>query len=111
MSATEGVSKTSEISIFIFGKPAWEMDLEGQDVDQEMVHSFEVLGDELKDRLHHVASITKKLLENGWTGSGGLYDIWLYKEITVERAESELRSLGIDPKEIEVRESEWDDEA
>src|SRR5208282_3050955 len=41
MSETEPVGKTCNIMIFLFGKPAWEMNLEGADADYEMVEEID----------------------------------------------------------------------
>jgi hypothetical protein len=72
MSAIAKARKTCSIAVFLFGKPAWELDLENYDVNAEMVQALENLGDELKERLHYASNTTKKLMENGWTGQGGL---------------------------------------
>jgi hypothetical protein len=103
-------NKTCEISVYLFGKPAWELDLEGEDANVQMAMSVRALGDELKERLYHASDILTKLVDNGWSGSGTLYDIYLFKDITVAEAEKELSGLGIDPGSVNIREDEWDDE-
>jgi len=80
MTVDSETEKTSRISLFIFGKPAWEMDLEGMEVDEKTVKMLLELGDELKERLHHLSRLTRLLLDNGWSDSGGLYDVWFSKE-------------------------------
>jgi hypothetical protein len=110
MNNSARTAKICDISIFLFGKPDWEMDLEGAGVDEETVRELESLGDELKERLHFVSGMTKKLIENGWEGQGGLYDISFYKETTVEQAKKELQALGMDPRDVEIHEEEWEAE-
>lgn len=68
-----------EINIHLFGKPSWELDLENCDFNKKLVKAIHDKGLELKDRLSQVAEDCEKLLNNGWEGSGGLYDIMLYK--------------------------------
>lgn len=102
--------KTSRIFLFLFGKPAWEMELEGADIDENMAKALEQLGDDLKERLHYLSRITRLLLQNGWSASGGLYDISFYKDAAPEVARKELAALGLSPDEIQVEEEEWDED-
>jgi hypothetical protein len=110
MSAVVRKNKTSEVSLYLFGKPAWELELEGQDVDLQMASALRVLGDQLRERLYSTSDALAKLVGSGWAGSDELYDIVLYKDITVDEAEKELRGLGIDPESVSVNEEEWDEE-
>ncbi len=103
-------SKSSCIMVFLFGKPAWELDLEGEEVDERMVLDLSKLGDELRERLHRTSRLTKTLLENGWSGSGGLYDISFYKDLAPEDARKELTALGISPDEVDIEEDDWSDD-
>jgi hypothetical protein len=108
MSETERVGKTCNIIIFLFGKPAWEMNLEGADADYEMVEEIDKLSTELGVRLRETSRLVKKLLDYGWTGQGCLYDISLYKDQTLVETESELVRLGINPSELNIEEEEWE---
>ena len=110
MRATRKVARTCNISIFLFGKPAWEMNLEGADVDYEMVEEIDKLSTELSVRLRDTSRLVKKLLDNGWTGGGGLYDLSLYKEQTLEETESELVRLGINPSDVDLEEEDWEED-
>jgi hypothetical protein len=99
------------ISLFLFGKPAWEIDrLEGSDVDPELLNEIAACGQELKKRLTRAAEIGKRLLDKRWAGSGGLYDIDFYKAVSLKDAEEELKSLGIEPDEVSIREETEDSE-
>ena len=106
MSITGNVRRMTHITVFVYGKPAWEMDLENQDVDERMIQALENLGIELKERLHYISRMRKLMVDNGWTGEGGLYDISFYKDCSVEEAKTELKTLGIDPRGMDIEEEE-----
>jgi hypothetical protein len=72
MSKVGEVRKVSNMTLFLFGKPAWEMNLENEEVDEEMVQALENLGNELEARLHYLSGLTRKFLKNGWTGRRAL---------------------------------------
>jgi hypothetical protein len=59
MSETERVGKTCSIMIFLFGKPAWEMNLEGADADYEMAEEIDKLSAELAVRLRESSRLLK----------------------------------------------------
>lgn len=83
--------------IYLFGKPAWELNnFENQDLKKEYSQTLKKKGRELKERLEEIAEEFKKLIDNGWDASGGLYDIWFTKEISLEAAEKELKELGLE---------------
>ena len=83
----------------LFGKPEWEF---GEDINPQAIRAK---GDELKERLHQIATNFEKLSKNGWEPNMTLYDIMFYKEMSKTAAEKELKKLGID-EEI----YEWEDE-
>ena len=91
----------AEISLYLFGKPEWEMDL-----DKAEPEEFRRLGDSLRDRLYRAAEITEKLERNGWERSGALYDLYFYKKVKREDAEKELKELGIKEDEVHLLEEE-----
>jgi hypothetical protein len=98
------------VSVFLFGKPAWEIDkLEGSPLDLELLSAIASCGQELDRRLTRAAEFGKKLLDKGWDGSGGLYSIDFYKTISLKDAEEELKALGIEPDEVTIREEEDED--
>jgi len=102
----EGNWITVEISIYLFGKPSWEMNIEGGKATPQMLREK---GDELKVRLYGAADVLEKLLKNGWTlaeAYGTLYVLQLYKNVTLEEAREELKKLGIDPEEYYLDEME-----
>ncbi len=96
-----------EIDIFLFGKPEWMIDL-----NKATAENLRDLGSEIKERLDKVSFIIEKLENNGWERSAGLYDIFLYKDIDMEKVRKELESLGIDEKYISIRDDidEYDDQ-
>jgi hypothetical protein len=97
------------VSVFLFGKPAWEIDrLEGSSVDLELLAEVASCGQELSRRLARVAELGKKLVERGWEGVGLLYDIDFYKAVSLKDAEEELKALDIEPDEVSIREESED---
>ena len=98
---------TVEVSVFLFGKPAWEIeDLEGGELTPELINQIRNTGNEIKNSLDQTADVLTKLLRNGWSGSGALYDVNLYKDITLDEAQGELTQLGIDPEVVNLMEGE-----
>ncbi|HUH99878.1 MAG TPA: hypothetical protein VLY65_02440 [Nitrososphaerales archaeon] len=93
------------ISVFLFGKPAWEIDgLEGAPVDLQLLSAIAACGAELNRRLSREAEVGKRLVANGWEGYGLLYSIEFYKAVTLKEAEDELRRLRVQPDEVSLRE-------
>lgn len=92
------------ISLYLFGKPEWEIDTE-----KAKPAEFKKLGEELKARLERAAEIIEKLEKAGWKRSGGLYDISFYKKAKIEDVKKELKELGINEKEISIEE-DWEEE-
>ncbi|MBL7184517.1 MAG: hypothetical protein ISS50_08735 [Anaerolineae bacterium] len=98
------------VSIHLFLKPSWEMDIEDIDyIDPEILRRK---GDELRERLHAAAEIVDKLQSDGWpmmSGYGDTYDLEFIWEGDSESAERRLIELGIDPGEVGIEEvEEWD---
>ena len=53
-----------EVSVYLFGKPSWEMEIEGKDkIDPQILRDE---GDELKERLYRAAEIVEALQNSGW---------------------------------------------
>ena len=95
-----------EADLFLFGKPAWELDMEEASAEE-----IRKKGDEIKERLYRIAEIMEKLEQAGWERySASLYSISFYKEINEEEAKEELRRLGIDPEEVSLMEIEEEEE-
>ncbi len=98
------------LSVFLFGKPAWEIeDLEGGELTPELIDQIRNTGDKIKNSLDQTASVLTKLLRNGWSGSGGLYDVDMHKDVTLDEAQRELITLGIDPTEVNLMEEDDED--
>jgi len=89
------------ISIYLFGKPEYEIDTEKAKPEE-----FRKLGEDLKNRLERAAEIIEKLEKAGWERSGGLYDVFFYKDIKLADAKKELKKLGIKEDEITIEEDE-----
>jgi hypothetical protein len=112
MSEPDGAKSLVVVSIFLFGKPAWELEtLEGSRVDLELLEEVALCGRELHVRLSRAAELGTKLLGLGWEGIGLLYDIDFYKSISLEGAEEELRALGVEPGDVSIREEVEDQDA
>jgi len=93
------------VSVFLFGKPAWEIErLEGAEVTPELLDQVAKCGQELDVRLARAAELGKKLLGRGWEGIGLLYEIDFYKAVTLKECEKELNALGIEAGEVSIRE-------
>ena len=89
---------TVEVSIFLFGKPAWEIDgLEGGGLDKDLVERIRKKGEELSESLNKSADTLGRLMSKGWEGSGTLYDVSLFKDMPLGEARRELAELGLDP--------------
>ena len=98
------------LSIHLFGKPAWEIDnFEGCELDAEFSNVLRALGDNLRSRLYEIARVHELLVRNGWTAYGTLYDIDYYKDVSIEEAEKELRSMGLDNL-VDLLEEEFEEE-
>jgi hypothetical protein len=97
------------VSIHLFLKPSWEMDIEGVDyIDPEILRRK---GDELRERLHAAAKIVDKLQSDGWrmvSGHAAIYDLEFVWAGSSESAERRLIELGIDRDEVGMDEvEEW----
>ncbi len=93
------------ISVFLFGKPAWEIDgLEGSPVDLQLLSAIAMCGEELGKRLARAAELGRRLVANGWEGYGLLYALEFYKTVALKDAEDELRAMRIEPDEVSLRE-------
>lgn len=92
------------ISIFLYGKPSWDMPIESEDnIEPRM---FKKQGDYLKEHLYCVAEITKKLKSSDWECYGTLYSLEFSKDITKSEAKKELKKLKISLKEVHTKELE-----
>ena len=79
------------VSIHLFLKPSWEMDIEG--VDYIAPGVLRQKGDELRERLYGVAEIVDKLQSDGWpmmSGHGAIYDLEFVWEGDSESAKMRL---------------------
>lgn len=93
------------VSIFLFGKPAWEIEgMEGTPVDFELLGAVASCGAGLAKRLARAAEMGRKMVANGWEGYGLTYEVVFYKGLTLREAEEELKSMGIKPDEVAIRE-------
>ncbi len=109
MSEPSGDKSLVIVSVFLFDKPAREIEgLEGCPVDLELLSTIASCGQELSRRLTRVAELGKKLVGKGWEGYGLLYDVEFYKAVTLKDAEEELKALGIEPDEVSIREESND---
>jgi hypothetical protein len=111
LSDSESDERETRLTIWLFGKPAWELEgLEGNELDSKFFDEMGALGKELHERLEWASRIAKVLLDHGWDPCGGLYDITFFKPISEELARKELQGLGLDPEEMNLEEEEIEDE-
>lgn len=107
MSESSGDKPLVTVSIFLFGKPAWEIEgLEGSPVDFELLGAIASCGQELNSRLTRAAEVGKELVVRGWEGYGLLYSVEFHKAASLKDVEEELKALGIGPDEVSVREED-----
>lgn len=97
------------MNLYLFGKPAWEIDGEGQPVDPKQIRD---VATGLHARLIEVAEIMEKLQNAGWQNNLGLYDVaFFHQEVTTKKlALDHLNSLGINPDLFMIEEDEDEDE-
>jgi hypothetical protein len=101
------------ISVFLFSKPAHELDKEGEEISGADVRA---LAEEMHQRLLHTAEVLDKLTAHGWEATMMLYDVALsHPYINTEaEARDRIADLGIDPDRICFMEfedeEEWDEE-
>lgn len=89
---------TVEVSVFLFGKPAWEIDgFEGGELNEALVQQIRKKGKELSESLDEAANTLTQLMRKGWEGTGTLYDVSLFKDVTLGEARRELAEMGLDP--------------
>lgn len=92
------------IDIWLFGKPEWEIDL-----DKATPKDLRCLGDNLKERLYRISEIVEKLEGNEWRKSGGMYRLFIYKDISRTDAKKELEKLGIRESGVHIDDFAEDD--
>ena len=102
---------TVEVSIFLFGKPAWEIEgLENGELNNALIEEIRAKGKELNASLDMAADTLTKLMKKGWEGEGTLYDVSLFKDIPLGEARRELAAMGLDP-DLAFELEDDDDEA
>jgi len=102
-----------EISLHLYGKPSWDLDIEGKSYIDPLI--FKKHADHMRDHLYFIGEVLEKLQENNWKVAesyGAIYALSVYKEgvDTKEDAEKELIKIGIDPEEIDIMELEDEDD-
>ncbi len=93
-----------ELSIFLYGKPSWDLEIEGKNnIDPKIFRDHATY---LKEHLESVTDTLEKLQSNGWEVSGALYSLMAYKSTvkTKKDAKKELKMLSIDPESIDIEE-------
>ena len=87
----------TEITIHLYGKPDWEINLDEITGEQLKEH-----GKYLMEHLNKVGDYVIKLEENEWSRNGIIYDLCFCKDISIDEAKKELTQLGIDLEEISL---------
>lgn len=88
----------TEISIWLYGKPEWEI----ENLDKITGEQLKEHGKELMKRLNYIGDIAIKLEKNEWSRGAGLYDLYFYKDISIDEAKKELIKLEIDVEKINL---------
>jgi len=89
---------TAEVSIFLFGKPAWEIyGFEGGELDNVFSERRSAKGREPNQDLDDITEVPNRLLQSGWTGYGTPYAVTPIKDISIGQARKELAALGLNP--------------
>jgi len=96
----------TEVSIHLYGKPAWDLEIEVEFNAEKIIN----MGKYLNEWLPKVVEIGKKLIDNGWEYYGGLYDVNFTKNITKEETKEELKKLNVDLDCVNINEEEFEDE-
>ena|SRR3989344_8395497 len=93
------------ISIWLYGKPSWDLPIEGTMFFDPKV--FVEHGYYLMKHLSEVSKMLKVLQENGWTALetyGELYCLDLFKEATLSEALMEIHELKIPLNKLDFEE-------
>lgn len=95
------------ISIYLFGKPAQELNNEGEAIEAAPIRQ---LGEQLHLRLNTIADALDKLTGAGWEASMGLYDVLLSHPYIDSEADARgrIEDLELDPDNFDFL--EWEDE-
>ena len=83
------------ISIHLFGKPSWELELE-KELDETFIDELAELRESLYDRLSSIGNDIEILMNAGWSAYGTLYDVVMQKDIGVDKAREELKELELE---------------
>jgi hypothetical protein len=100
---------TVHVSLFLFGKPAQELDKEGEEIEAGHVRA---LAGELNERLLKAADAIDRLTAHGWDATMMLYDVTLthpYIHTEVE-ARGRFEDLGLNADEFCFMELEDEDD-
>ena len=91
-----------EIQVWLYGKPSWEMPIEG--INSIAPNVLRKRAKELSDHLLSVADLLEKLNNQGWKVSGDIYTLTFFKdkEVTKEEIIAILRDIPINKENIEV---------
>ncbi|MBI5392190.1 hypothetical protein HZB00_04265 [Candidatus Woesearchaeota archaeon] len=89
-----------ELCLWVFGKPAWEMDLESTELRSSLVLKAE----ELQERLCSLSIILERLEDAGWQRYHDSYSLYLYHPAlnTLEEARFMLQELEIPLECVEL---------
>ncbi|MFA4887359.1 MAG: hypothetical protein WC595_04050 [Candidatus Nanoarchaeia archaeon] len=95
-----------KVSVTLYGKPCWEIKMEGEQMmDSDVLRDH---GDYLHQHLYDVADIVDRFAHAEWEMEGTAYslDFWK-KNISLANAKKELKKLGINQKLVKIE--EWED--
>ncbi len=101
------MKKTTEINIYLFGKPEWELQHCKYDTSVECLR---MLGKNLHERLDRISVIVEKLNSIGMSETFGLYDIMYFTDDSEEIVKEKLKELDIKEDEVSLNIIEDEDE-
>ena len=101
------MKKTTEINIYLFGKPEWELQHCKCDTSAECLR---LLGKSLHERLDRISVIVEKLSSIGMSETFGLYDIMYFTDDSEESVKEKLKELDIKEDEVSLNIIEDEDE-
>jgi len=104
-------TKVTEVTVWVFAKPPWEMEIEGWKKDISTAEEIENNGTELQQRLQRKAQIMRDLLLNRMERRRGLVSYFLLQANPILAGEERIGRLGIDPNEVSLDEHEDETDA
>ena len=95
------------MQLWLYGKPSWDLEIEGKNnIEPGLLKDHGVF---LKEHLEKTAAVLERLQKAGWKvveSYGAIYEITLYKKISMIKAREEFKKLEISLEEVNVIQTE-----